>query len=271
MLTQRMANCYRQAVSGQSTQYEYDALGNLITVTLPGGTQITYLVDGTNRRIGKRVNGTLVQGWLYQDDLRPIAEVDSNNNIVSRFVYASGDTTPDYLIKGGVTYRIIADPLGSPRLVVNTATGTVAQRLDYDAFGNVLTDTSPGFQPFGFAGGLYDRDTWLVRFGTRDYAAETGRWTAKDTILFAGGDTNLYGYVGNDPINYRDPHGTGIAEWISEKLDNWACKQSPATCCGQQRTACQCDIDPAANDNNPGPALAKCEEAFQKCMSKIKE
>jgi hypothetical protein len=32
----------------------------------------------------------------------------------------------------------------------------LAQRLDYDAWGNVTTDTNPGFQPFGFAGGLYD-------------------------------------------------------------------------------------------------------------------
>jgi len=40
------------------------------------------------------------------------------------------------------------------RLVVNTSDGTVAQRTDYDEFGVVLVDTSPGFQPFGFAGGL---------------------------------------------------------------------------------------------------------------------
>jgi RHS repeat-associated protein len=53
-------------------------------------------------------------------------------------------------------------------------------------------DSNPGFQPFGFAGGLYDRDTGLVRFGARDYDAETGRWTARDPILFAGGQGNLY-------------------------------------------------------------------------------
>ena len=71
----------------------------------------------------------------------------------------------------------------------------------------MITDTNPGFQPFGFAGGVYDRDTKLVRFGARDYDVETGRWTAKDPILFAGGDTNLYGYVLNDPVNFIDPEG----------------------------------------------------------------
>jgi len=47
----------------------------------------------------------------------------------------------------------------------------------------------------------------LVRFGARDYNPDTGRWTAKDPILFAGGDANLYGYVQNDPVNWRDPWG----------------------------------------------------------------
>jgi uncharacterized protein RhaS with RHS repeats len=74
-----------------------------------------------------------------------------------------------------LTYRLLSDHLGSPRLVLNTGDGTVAQRIDYDEFGRVLTDTNPGFQPFGFAGGLYDRDTGLVRFGARDYDPLTGR------------------------------------------------------------------------------------------------
>ena len=46
-----------------------------------------------------------------------------------------------------------------------------------------------------------------MRFGARDYDAEVGRWTAVDPILFAGGDTNLYGYVLNDPVNFRDSDG----------------------------------------------------------------
>jgi len=111
------------------------------------------------------------------------------------------------MIKDGETYRIISDHLGSPRLVINTVDGTIVQRMDFDEFGNVLNDTNPGFQPFGFAGGLYDHDTGLIRFGARDYDPQTGRWTAKDPIRFDAGDTNLYAYVGNDPINYIDPYG----------------------------------------------------------------
>jgi RHS repeat-associated protein len=95
-------------------------------------------------------------------------------------------------------------------------------------WGKVIQDSNPGFQPFGFAGGLYDRDTQLVRFGARDYDAETGRWTAKDPIGFGGGDTNLYGYVVNDPVNWVDPLGLfgstaegGVGCPSCHNLPNW--------------------------------------------------
>lgn len=144
------------------------------------------------------------KGWLYKDRLNPIAELDGSGNLVARFVYASRGNIPDFVIKGGVTYRIISDHLGSPRLVIDAATGTVAQELDYDVFGKVITDTNPDFQPFAFAGGLYDADSKLIRFGARDYDAESGRWTKKDPIRFAGEGSNLYGYTMNDPVNFID-------------------------------------------------------------------
>ena len=127
-------------------------------------TTVDYVVDGRNRRIGKKVNGTLTQGFIYRDQLNPVAELDGAGNVVSRFVYGSKPNVPDYMIKAGVIYRIISDHLGSPRLVVNSADGSIAQRMDYDDWGNVTQDTNPGMQPFGFAGGIYDRDTGLVRF-----------------------------------------------------------------------------------------------------------
>jgi RHS repeat-associated protein len=192
---------------GGTTTYQYNSLGNLVSVTLPGGTTIEYVIDGTNRRIGKKVNNVLVKGLLYKDELKPVAELDASNNVVSQFVYASRYNVPDYMITSTATYRIISDRLGSPRLVVDVATGQIAQRLDYDEFGRVVMDTNPGFQPFGFAGGLYDPDTDLVRFGARDYDPQTGRWTAKDLILFLGGNTNLYAYAFNDPVNHVDING----------------------------------------------------------------
>ena len=80
---------------------------------------------------------------------------------MGRFVYGTKAYVPDYMIKGGITYRIISDHLGSVRLVINTGDGSVAQRRDYDAYGNIFNNTNPGFQPFGFAGGLYDQHIYF--------------------------------------------------------------------------------------------------------------
>jgi len=68
----------------------------------------------------------------------------------------------------------------------------VGKRCSHDAFGNVLLDTNPGFQPFGFQSGHYDPDT--------------SRWLSKDPILLEGG-FNLYAFCGNDPVNFADPWG----------------------------------------------------------------
>ena len=198
------------------TGYEYDVFGNLRRVDLEDGRGLEYVVDAMQRRIGKKIDGTLVQGFLYQDQLNPIAELDAAGQVVSRFVYGSSANVPDSMVRGGKTYRIISDHLGSPRMVIDVATGDVAQEMRFDEFGRVTLDTNPGFQPFGFAGGIYDPDLGLVRFGKRDYDPAVGRWTARDPIGIASGDTNFYAYVGNDPVNFVDPFG--FEPWSFEKL-----------------------------------------------------
>jgi RHS repeat-associated protein len=194
-------------ITNETTIYEYDIFGNLLTVQLPDNRSVQYVIDGQNRRIGKKINGILEQGFLYKDRLNPVAELNGSGDVISRFVYGSRFNVPDYLVKNGTSYQIISDYLGSPRLVVNTATGEVVQRMKYDEFGNVIADTNPGFQPFGFAGGLYDQDTRLSRFGARDYDAETGRFTGKDPIGISLNTTNLYTYADADPINKIDITG----------------------------------------------------------------
>jgi RHS repeat-associated protein len=114
---------------------------------------------------------------------------------------------PVAMTKGGSTYYLTNDQVGSLRVVADSA-GNVVRSIENDSFGNIITDTNPSLSvPFGFAGGLHERDTDLVRFGYRDYDPDAGRWTAKDPIGFAGGDTDLYGYCLNDPINWLDPWG----------------------------------------------------------------
>jgi RHS repeat-associated protein len=200
--------------TNQTATYTYDVLGNLTQVVLPTKT-VSYVVDGLNRRQARVVNGTMRAQYLYEDALRMGAVLNAAGAITHRFIYGAKLNVPDYMIKAGKEYKLISDAVGSVRLVVNSVTGVVAQQLDYDEFGHVLTDTNPGFQPFGFAGCFYDIDTQLCRFGARDYDAQTGRWMSKDPTLFAGGDTNLYGYVLNDPINFTDPLGLSPEDIIT--------------------------------------------------------
>jgi RHS repeat-associated protein len=199
-----------KTLNGQVTTYKYDAFGNVREVDLPGAA-VTYVVDGQQRRVGKIVNGMLTKAWLYRDELAPIAELDGNGNLVSRFVYGSSKRVPDAIVRSGKTYRVIRDQLESPRLIVDSGSGQVVERIDYDAWGNVTQDIlQPGVRalgPFGFAGGLYDADTGLVRFGARDYDPGAGRWTAKDPKRFAARDANLYRYAGGDPVNVVDVTG----------------------------------------------------------------
>lgn len=194
-------------VNGVTTNFTYNGLGLLKTAKYGTSATITYLYDGLNRRIGRMSGSTVQKYWVYQDQLRIGAELNASRAITKKFIYGTKVNVPEYIIIGTTTYKVISDHLGSVRLVVNAANGTIAQAIEYNERGEVISDTNPGFQPFGFAGGLYDTTTKLVHFGARDYDASIGRWISKDPIGFAGGDTNLYGYVLNDPINFIDPTG----------------------------------------------------------------
>jgi len=190
-----------------STTYTYNTLGALTDVTLPDGTQIRYLQDALNRRVAKEVNGTVVEKYLWEDLTTLLAVYDGYDRLVWRFEYADGRMPVAMRDANGAKYYLHYDQVGSLRAVSDT-NGNVVKEIVYDTFGNILSDTNPSFKvPFGFAGGLYDPLTKLTHFGFREYDSFTGKWTAKDPIGFAGGDSNLYGYVLNDPVNLVDPEG----------------------------------------------------------------
>ncbi len=183
---------------------------------------------------------------LWQGMTRLLEVYDGNNALLMRFEYADA-RMPVAMTAGGVKYYLAYDQVGTLKAVAD-ASGNVIKKIEYDTFGNILSDSNPAFAvPFGFAGGLYDRDTKLVRFGYRDYDPETGRWTAKDPILFAGGDTNLYGYCLNDPINFVDPPGLeSLGESIGRQVQ-WYVYM------GGIRSS-----DRPVSYNLPSPCVAKC-------------
>jgi len=249
-------------LADEQTFYEYDAFGNLLAVGLSDGRTIEYDVDGMGRRVGRHVfdvNGTEIEfrGWVYRDLLRPVAEVDAAGRVVARYVYSGGSgsrqngisqlatrlggnrnsalpfdgrNVPDLIEILGqdqlVVRRLktVTDLSGSLIAVVDTLTGDIVQRLQYDEFGRVLFDSYPGFQPFGFGGGVYDSATRMTRFGARDYMNELGRWTTRDPLLFQDGE-NLYLAFAGDPVNSRDwtgldsyyPYGPNAASDSAEE------------------------------------------------------
>lgn len=186
-----------------NVNYIYDVFGNL-----KQAGNASYKIDLLNRRSERLVNGVVTSKFAYNPEGQLIAELDKNGNLKKTFIYASKSHVPDYFIDENQNeFKIIVDKLGSLRLIVNSSSGEIVEKMNHDEFGKILVDSKPGIVPFGFAGGLYDSTTKLVRFGARDYDPETGRWTNKDPIRFDAKDTNLYGYVFIDPVNKIDPSG----------------------------------------------------------------
>ncbi|PWQ94300.1 DUF1566 domain-containing protein [Leucothrix arctica] len=221
-----------------TTSYQYSSQGRLLQVETPS-QMISYLHNAFGNRVAKRVDGVITEKYLWLNKTLLLATYDGSDNLKQRFEYADGHV-PSSFVQDNQTYYIVTDHLGTPRAITDS-TGVVVKRMTYDSFGNVLSDTNPTLTiPFGFAGGLQDVDTGFVRFGYRDYDPETGRWTARDPIGFAGGDSNLYGYVLNDPINFVDQDGLlpslpqglvdfaagfgdavsfGVTDWVRDKID----------------------------------------------------
>jgi RHS repeat-associated protein len=291
------------------TKYTWDSLGALRRVELPDGRVIEYLIDAIGRRVGKKVNGAVQRRWIYRDTLRPIAELDAAGNVVARYVYAdgvgaeddammsilrrlgaletadftggmssleaflSGPLTPEYVVAGTTIYRLLTDHLGTLKMVTEAAMGQTALQRSYDEFGVVLSEIGPeagnDFVPFGFAGGLYDPASGLVRFGARDYDPSVGRWLSKDPILFEGDGPNLYAYVLNDPINGVDPTGEGPADCVKAIARYLECKEK------LDKRIEENECSPTGPDRGHDKAIEqrrnRCEELRRKAFNQCKD
>ncbi|MGE0087827.1 MAG: RHS repeat-associated core domain-containing protein, partial [Desulfococcaceae bacterium] len=114
------------------------------------------------------------------------------------------------------SYHYLYDANGNVGQLINTADGTIAAHYEYDPFGN-FTAKSGAYadaNPFRFSTKYFDADTGLYDFGLRDYSANLGRWTSRDPIGEDGG-LNIYGFVGNSPINKWDRLGLIWGEVVS--------------------------------------------------------
>ncbi|MDL2210781.1 hypothetical protein LJC26_08265, partial [Desulfovibrio sp. OttesenSCG-928-O18] len=124
------------------------------------------------------------------------------------------------------TFLCGCDQVGTLKLVT-LKNGKLIKRIRYDSFGNMLHDDTPDlFIPVGFAGGLTDRDTGLIRFGYRDYDPLTGRFTSPDPLGDTGGDHDLYDYCVDDPVTMRDGKGLFATPATDMPTDNEAAPRS---------------------------------------------
>jgi RHS repeat-associated protein len=210
-LTSRGGTAYTFDADGFLTNrgadtFTYARSGELRSATV-GGNTVAYAYDGVGRMVA-RVDGAATTRYVYGDPDSPyrISAARAPNGTLDRYLYGPRDNLYA-ILRGGQRFHVATDQVGSPRAVV-AADGTVVKRLEYDAYG-VTTDLDPAFfLPLGYAGGLRDQVTGLVRFGLRDYEPQSGRFTARDPAMFAGSQRSLYAYANSSPVSYHDPGGT---------------------------------------------------------------
>ncbi|MEM1159399.1 MAG: PKD domain-containing protein [Pseudomonadota bacterium] len=212
----------RTSKAGGGTEtYTYDSFNRLIGYGSVGGTIADYAYDPFGRRIAKTVTpaGGAAEATTFvydgQDILLRYQGTGGAPTLQDRWLHGartdeplaferySGTTAP----ASGTVLEVHADRLGSVTDVVDPALGQVVEQSIYDSFGAILTRSGTLGQPFGFTGREFDAESGLYFYRARTYDPVAGRFLQDDPIGFAAGDTNLYAYVFNDPVNWVDPTG----------------------------------------------------------------
>lgn len=173
----------------------------------------SFLYDGWNL-IGEYVWDMAAQQWrvvLYSRGLDLSGGMQGAGGVGG--LLAVTDFTEDvWGAQAGATYFPTYDANGNVTEYVENWSGSTVAAFAYDAFGNTISEAvSPGLHlPHRFSTKYLDRETGMSYYGYRFYSPELGRWPSRDPIEERGG-LNLYGFIGNDPVNRWDK--LGLSFW----------------------------------------------------------
>jgi RHS repeat-associated protein len=150
--------------------------------------------------------------YIYDPWGNLVAEVDSSNNIVRKYVYGKGLLA---MATSSGRYCYHFDGTGST-VAITDMIGTVVNSYAYDPFGAIVNQQETVPQPFKYVGqhGVMAEPNGLYYMRARYYDPGVGRFVSEDPLGFGGGDVNLYAYVMSNPITFIDPEGLSPVGWI---------------------------------------------------------
>jgi RHS repeat-associated protein len=225
-----------------------NALGELTQAVTTAGTT-TYAYDASGRRVARTSHLGVTTGYVYANPVRPYELSASLEAGVTTIYRYDADGTLVAFERAGTRYLVAADQVGSPLAVYDTTTGAAVLTRSYDAYGQLHATVGSLGLPVGYAGGLDDPDTGLVRFGARDYDPATGRFLVADPLLYGGGQLNLFAYVADDPASRTDRSGMGERD---------VCKAGDAGI-NHELFALQSHLDYLSRHDNPNDEKARSE------------
>jgi RHS repeat-associated protein len=192
-----------------------DAWNRLVVVKSGSTTLEAYTYDGLGRRITENP-GTLQD--IYFSSAWQVLEEDVAGSMQDQYVWSAvyvdamteRDTPTQRLyVQQDANWNVTA--------LVNTS-GSVVERYVYDPYGAVtyLTATWGSLSGSAYAwhylfqDGRQDQATRLYNFQHRDYSATLARWISADPLRYDAGDTNLYRFAADAPVDYVDPGGREV-------------------------------------------------------------
>ena len=185
---------------------------NRLVKMLSETQKLEFVYDYMGRRREKQVfakdNGvwtlTTHKKFVY-NKYKLIKEIDAlTDTIKQRFTWL-GDNLLS-LHENNENYLYIADGNKNICQLVNLSDGTITNKYDYTPFGKLAQTVEEIEQAFKFSSEYAETETSLIYYNYRYYNPANAKWLSRDPIEEKGG-LNIYGFVGNKPINNTDSLG----------------------------------------------------------------